>query len=556
MALAFAVGAKTASADSSVPSPDKAQLSWAVPISQDWAADGPQSSLWVTQMFTGGMPIANMPHLTSRSGKDGQICAEVDAACLPDSSWLASGLGFLKLCSESPVAPCLNGVHFQDASGNWISAVLDHKTDMSAPAGQAASWIQPWGEPGTKIKGFQTQWGWKAQTTGAIPGSESGPMVFRFPGRPNAAGTETYALDATFALDISKGADGTLSSNIVDFHTQVAPVKVVDCTSGNMSVTVALESPSGQVNFGQTGGSCIDPALYQAQKEAGFATKFADKLPIRVDMQLPKNLGGWYQGRLDKPDVTVRSVSSSVDQVIITGSPIEVPTTSKALSLSDSKNAKFLDSPEFSWAKDAAKNGVLGATGPLWEPAQGLHPFDLWAPQLDKKARGSASLWTAQHFNSSARCMNGTDGFQGLVTTNSMVYQPETPTYSGGFLTYRVGGVHYDSTGKVQQGTYNFIMKHSVAQCLYGFTDAPISGTVEVTSSDGQENVAFTNVSDKDGWLKLTAEGFTFSSPTIKAKLTQWKLAPKLTTITCVKGKTVKKVTAVSPKCPAGYKKK
>ena len=32
--------------------------------------------------------------------------------------------------------------------------------------------------------------------------------------------------------------------------------------------------------------------------------------------------------------------------------------------------------------------------------------------------------------------------------------------------------------------------------------------------------------------------------------------APKKSTITCVKGKTSKKVTAVSPKCPTGYKKK
>ena len=34
------------------------------------------------------------------------------------------------------------------------------------------------------------------------------------------------------------------------------------------------------------------------------------------------------------------------------------------------------------------------------------------------------------------------------------------------------------------------------------------------------------------------------------------KAAQKKTTITCVKGKTTKKVTAVSPKCPNGYKKK
>jgi len=32
--------------------------------------------------------------------------------------------------------------------------------------------------------------------------------------------------------------------------------------------------------------------------------------------------------------------------------------------------------------------------------------------------------------------------------------------------------------------------------------------------------------------------------------------AAKKITITCIKGKTVKKVTAVNPKCPKGYKKK
>lgn len=32
--------------------------------------------------------------------------------------------------------------------------------------------------------------------------------------------------------------------------------------------------------------------------------------------------------------------------------------------------------------------------------------------------------------------------------------------------------------------------------------------------------------------------------------------AAKIKTITCVKGKTIKKITAVSPACPTGYKKK
>jgi len=33
-------------------------------------------------------------------------------------------------------------------------------------------------------------------------------------------------------------------------------------------------------------------------------------------------------------------------------------------------------------------------------------------------------------------------------------------------------------------------------------------------------------------------------------------LSKKKVTITCVKGKLTKKVTAINPKCPSGYKKK
>jgi hypothetical protein len=86
--------------------------------------------------------------------------------------------------------------------------------------------------------------------------------------------------------------------------------------------------------------------------------------------------------------------------------------------------------------------------------------------------------------------------------------------------------------------------------------------------------VATVVVSQKDKWIHLGAYGFTFSSPTLKVKFTQVAEAvvtpsptpiptpsvntvvPKKTVIVCMKGKVVRKVTAVNPKCPAGYKKK
>jgi hypothetical protein len=45
-------------------------------------------------------------------------------------------------------------------------------------------------------------------------------------------------------------------------------------------------------------------------------------------------------------------------------------------------------------------------------------------------------------------------------------------------------------------------------------------------------------------------------TPTPTQTTTAKAAAAKKVTITCVKGKLVKKVTAVKPICPAGYKKK
>jgi len=46
------------------------------------------------------------------------------------------------------------------------------------------------------------------------------------------------------------------------------------------------------------------------------------------------------------------------------------------------------------------------------------------------------------------------------------------------------------------------------------------------------------------------------ASPTPTPSAVTKPAAAKKTSITCIKGKTTKKVTAVNPKCPTGYKKK
>jgi hypothetical protein len=92
----------------------------------------------------------------------------------------------------------------------------------------------------------------------------------------------------------------------------------------------------------------------------------------------------------------------------------------------------------------------------------------------------------------------------------------------------------------------------------------------EVSYQDGTTKIATVSAKydSKNDWINLRAYGFTYSSPTLAvsfkgpeqavkqpAQATK-TVAPKKSTITCVKGKTSKKVTGAPPKCPTGFKKK
>jgi hypothetical protein len=161
----------------------------------------------------------------------------------------------------------------------------------------------------------------------------------------------------------------------------------------------------------------------------------------------------------------------------------------------------------------------------------------------------------------------------GIVTTNALAYSAGPPSYNKneGSLDYKVVAPHYTSKGELAVGTYDLLLKSEVARCIYGFSKAPIQGSISIVNESGQNNVATTIINEKNGWLYMSANGFSYSAPTVKIKLSQEaevvaaltptpsasaKPVAKAVTITCIKGKTSKKVTAVKPKCPAGYKKK
>jgi hypothetical protein len=200
-------------------------------------------------------------------------------------------------------------------------------------------------------------------------------------------------------------------------------------------------------------------------------------------------------------------------------------------------------------------------------------------PVIGDKATKTTQYWSYRALNAwknpeIQRCTERIGELGGVVTTNALTYSAGPPTYDAdsGSLDYKVASPHFEADGKVALGTYDLAVKSDVARCIYGFSNAPIRASISIVGENGEQKVATTVVNERNGWLYMSAKGFTFSSPTIKVKLTQDAVAKetpapspsptaptavkKSLTITCVKGKVVKKVTAVSPKCPTGYKKK
>ena len=91
------------------------------------------------------------------------------------------------------------------------------------------------------------------------------------------------------------------------------------------------------------------------------------------------------------------------------------------------------------------------------------------------------------------------------------------------------------------------------AQRLYLSTYNSWSRTLRtLTSYKNQVSQRVQRISDSQALVNKAAEEFLAQQPVVN------KTNPilKKNTITCIKGKLTKKVTAVNPKCPAGYKKK
>ena len=150
-------------------------------------------------------------------------------------------------------------------------------------------------------------------------------------------------------------------------------------------------------------------------------------------------------------------------------------------------------------------------------------------------------------------------GSNGVCSLSTPVWSEDEKTF-----TWRVAAPHFAPDGvTVNKGFYKAVIPVADAALLWGMTnpnDAATALEISLTTEAGGTAAFLKNISVKNGKIIIDVSGFEYSRPKLKIGIKKgYKPSAKIlnkTTITCLKGKAVKKITAVKPTCPAGYKKK
>lgn len=256
----------------------------------------------------------------------------------------------------------------------------------------------------------------------------------------------------------------------------------------------------------------------------------------------------WIYGRLFEPNFTLED-SKPWPQWTIEAAPLLVPSISGNISNS-LINSKFPDGFRTPW-------GVTYLSSEL----NAVDLFEKLRPSMGEKSITLQSRWNfsinREDLYSRYKSCSSV-GPIGFITTNANVYQGEPPRTLGTSeaVNFQSASTHFAPNGSEFRGYFQFKMDSKFANCLYSVTSGVIKADVSVIDDNGLKKIATTSFSNGSKWLTFTASNFTFSKSIFQLKIFSGKELSKKSTVTCIKGKVIKKVSAINPKCPAGYKKK
>ena len=395
------------------------------------------------------------------------------------------------------------------------------------------------------------------------------PQIYTFTGLTHSKGSD-FAVTGHITQDINKGA--------------TAPGKILFSIAPVYSEIVSVDDEDARTE-------CFN--VNEKDSKCWKLATASDGVVFKADFKLLDKPQGWISGRLTSPKVEIATAADSAKRyaVSIEGANIGIPTISKRYEFSNAdQKAKWEKiSAALNQSPWSDRRGVVIPWGPeAFSYFNKVVAVDKEYDVADKLAAVWRVVLDPKNVPKGYGSSCSTGDFQGFVSSNSMTYGTALPNYDGETMSYDVASPHYKPGGKdyvadAFNGRYDLLLTEAYARCVWGIKDALPKIEVNVFKTDGSVDSSAKVVGglDASGFFKFSATGFTFSSPKIKIKLTappttggtpavtQEAAAPaekapaakapaKVTikSISCVKGKIVKKVSGSNPKCPAGFKKK
>lgn len=468
-----------------------------------------------------------------------------DPFCLEEigkgNQWWA-GLVFPPCTSQYELAPCIAGVSVKDPDGKVEKLTLQ------------------------RISSGIT---WPADLKIGLP-KGSMPSLWEKTREKNSG--YGYQVSVFGGLSVGTSKSGSLSTiqrvQVRDFN---ASIRRYSTKTGKFEPPTFKKLANGRGSYG-----LISPrqCIWITETECGLLQEFNDTEIIELSIHVPKGLGNWLMGRLNEPRVSIvalpgRSNGIQYEKISISAKPVLVPLLTAKVELSSASQDLINDyeNNEMCKSMGVCRGGYYGGI----TASNGEYVFDKFKKfedYLEDKAAIMFPRWSVRSLLSTepslSQCFGkNQESFSGIVTTNASIYIGAPPIFNQGEFLYKVAGVHRMPSGEVFRGSYNLALTSKFARCMYGFTEAPIRASIQVTSAEGEPQIATSSFAESQGWVYLSASGFTFSQPEIKARLIQEiasnpivKAPVKRVLITCVKGKISRKISGVAPKCPVGFKKK
>ena len=417
-----------------------------------------------------------------------------DSNCKKSEITRIGGIAVLSPCSVTPKQECIDTLSAIDKLGVKHNATYSRSIDANTFQGDLSKGLPEGGSISL----------WKFDQ---LEGNKEFAIVVveQISNKPNDL--------TSFQRTSFKAFVYAYQERVVPQARKAQPVEV-KLSDGRSSIN--SPGPIGGVEF-----NCI----WVETGRCGAEQQLDPETQLQLSLKVPNSMTGWLRGRLIDPEIQIKALDKAFNMITVKAKPADVPMVAATIKMADAseKILNLLKTRGMDTTKGGSFANVYSYT------SEAFTYLDAFSKSANDTASSKSYQWSFGSLESSGTngCLTSKSRLLGLITTNSMIFEDSPPEFKNGFLQYKVGGLHNNPDGTAFKGAYDLVIDSAAARCLYKFSKAPISAVISVVSSNGENQVATTTVTEKNNWLHLAAYNFSFSSPTIKIKLKQKKTKSK-----------------------------